>query len=175
MTGMMYSMAVESFIPGLKSLTSLLDKGAAHARDTKLDLVNARLAPDMYTLAQQVQQACNYAKDATARLTGRVPAERDAVGTSFAELKAEIETTIEHLSGVTAAAFEGAEGRDCSIDRSDQGFVISMDGLRFLRAWALPHFYFHLVTAYDILRHHGVVIGKPDYASWVADFIRPMK
>jgi uncharacterized protein len=175
MTSVMHAMAVESFIAGLNSLTSLLDKGAAHARESKLDLVNARLAPDMYTLAQQVQQACNYAKDATARLTGRMPAERDAVGTSFAELKAEIARTIEHLDGVTAAAFEGAEGRDCSIDRSDQGFMISMDGLRFLRAWALPHFYFHLVTAYDILRHNGVAIGKRDYANWIADFVRPTK
>jgi hypothetical protein len=175
MTSMMYAMAVESFVPGLKSLASLLDKGAVHANEKKLDLVNARLAPDMYTLAQQVQQACQYAKDGTARLTGRVPGERDVVGTSFGELKAEIARTIEHLGNVAAAAFEGAERRDCSIDRSDEGFVITMDGLRFLRAWSLPHFYFHLVTAYDILRHNGVDIGKRDYASWIGDFVRPHK
>jgi hypothetical protein len=101
-----------------------------------------------------------------------MPAAREAVGTNLAELKADIAKTIEHLDGVTAAAFEGAEQRDCSIDRSDQGFVISMDGLGFLRAWA-PHFYFHLVTAYDILRHNGVVIGKRDYANWIADFVQP--
>jgi len=70
----MHTMAVDSFVPGLESLAKLLDKGAAHARDRNIDLVNARLAPDMYTLAQQVQQACHYAKDGTARLTGREPA-----------------------------------------------------------------------------------------------------
>jgi hypothetical protein len=175
MTKMMYAMAIESFVSGLSSLTSLLDKGAVHAGEKKLDLVNARLAPDMFTLAQQVQQACQYARDGAARLTGGMPAEREAVGTSFVELKAEIAKTIEHLGCVTAAAFEGAEQRDCSIDRSDQGFVISMDGLHFLRAWALPHFYFHLVTAYDILRHNGVVIGKRDYANWIADFVQPLR
>jgi uncharacterized protein len=173
MTSVMHAMAIESFVCGLNSLSSLLDKGDVHAGEKKLDLVNARLAPDMFTLAQQVQQACLYARDGAVRLTGGVPAGREAVGTSFAELKAEIANTIEHLGGVTAAAFDGAEQRDCSIDRSDQGFVISMDGLRFLRAWALPHFYFHLVTAYDILRHNGVVIGKRDYANWIADFVRP--
>jgi hypothetical protein len=61
------------------------------------------------------------------------------------------------------------------MDRSDQGFVISMDGLRFLGGWALPHFYFHLVTAYDILRHNGVVTGKCDDANLVAEFVRPLQ
>jgi uncharacterized protein len=170
---LMHSMAIESFVSGLKSLAGLLDKGAAHARDNKLDLVNARLAPDMYTLAQQVQQACYYAKDGTARLTGNRSAAMEAVGTTFAELKANIAETIEHISDVSAAAFDGVEARDCSIERP--GIVISMDGLRFLRAWALPHFYFHLVTAYGILRNNGVAIGKRDYASWVGDFVRPLK
>ncbi|HEX9470191.1 MAG TPA: DUF1993 domain-containing protein [Bradyrhizobium sp.] len=174
MTSVMQAMAIESFVSGLMSLAGLLDKGAAHARDNRIDLVNARLAPDMYTLAQQVQQACNYAKDGTARLTGRNSARLEAVGKTFVELKADIAKTIEELSAVPAAAFEGAEARDCSIELSGEGIMIAMDGPNFLRGWALPHFYFHLVTAYDILRHNGVAIGKRDYASWVGDFVRPL-
>jgi hypothetical protein len=174
MTSVMHAMAIESFVSGLMSLAGLLDKGAAHARDNRIDLVNARLAPDMYTLAQQVQQACNYAKDGAARLTGRNSARLEAVGKTFVELKADIAKTIEELSAVPAAAFEGAEARDCSIELSGEGIMIAMDGPNFLRGWALPHFYFHLVTAYDILRHNGVVIGKRDYASWVGDFVRPL-
>jgi uncharacterized protein len=171
----MYAMAVDSFVAGLKSLAGLLDKGAARARDSKLDLVNARLAPDMFTLAQQVQQACYYANDGVARLTGRTPAEMGTAGKTFAELKADIAGTIKQIGGISAAAFDGAEARDCSIDLPDGGMTISMDGLSFLRAWVLPHFYFHVVTAYGILRHHGVAIGKQDYASWVGDFVRPRK
>jgi hypothetical protein len=73
-----------------------------------------------------------------------------------------------------AAAFEGAEDRDCSIEIPGD-MVIEMNGLRLLRSWSLPHFYFHVVTAYDILRHHGVVIGKQDYLSQTAAFIHPKK
>jgi uncharacterized protein len=170
----MRTMAVDTFVPMLESLAAVLDKGAAHAKAAGVDLVDARLAPDMFTLAQQVQQACYYAADAAARLVGRPGAKMPDAERTFAGLKTQIRGTIDRVRGVPAAAFAGAEQCDCSIEIPG-GKVIEMNGLRFLRAWALPHFYFHVVTAYDILRHKGVAIGKTDYASQVGDFIRPKK
>jgi hypothetical protein len=113
--------------------------------------------------------------DGTSRLTGRGPGTQQRVATSFEELKADIESAIEYVRGIPASEFAGAEDRDCSFAPPNADFVIRMDGLRFLRAWALPHFYFHLVTAYDILRHEGVALGKPDFMSWVSPFIEPRK
>lgn len=168
----MHDMAVGTFAPMLESLSANLEKGAGHAKKAGLDLVNARLAPDMFTLAQQVQQACHYARDGTSRLTGRGGARMEDAEKDFAGLSAQIGRTLELLRSVRAADFAGAEERDCSIEIPGDR-VIQMDGVRFLRAWALPHFYFHVVTAYDILRHNGVEIGKQDYLSQVGAFIRP--
>ena len=88
------------------------------------------------------------------------------------DLKARIARTVDYLKSTDAVAFEGAEDRDCGIPIPND-MVIAMNGLQFLRAWALPHFYFHVVTAYDILRHSGVVVGKQDYLSQVGAFVRP--
>jgi uncharacterized protein len=171
MTLSMHTMAVGSFVPMLTSLDAILERGAVFSEAHALDLVQARLAPDMYTLAQQVQQACHYATDAAARLAGRPSAPTDDAQETFAAVRDQIARTLETLSAAPAAAFEGAEQRDCSIEIGGDR-VIEMDGERFLRAWSLPHFYFHVVTAYDILRHHGVQIGKMDYESQVGGFIR---
>jgi hypothetical protein len=170
----MHTMAVDSFVPMLESLSAILDKGAAHARDKKLDLVNARLAPDMYTLAQQVQLACDHAKDGVARLLGKEPPRFENTDKTIDDLTARIASVVDYLRRAEPAAFEGAEDRDCSIPIPNDT-VIAMNGLQYLRAWALPHFYFHLVTAYDILRHNGAGIGKQDYLSQVGAFIRPRK
>ena len=167
----MYRIAADSFAPMLKNLSEVLDRGAAYAKDGNIDLVNSRLAPDMYTLAQQVQQACHYARNGMARLAGRPAVPMGEVGTTLSRLKQQIAETIDFLHGVTAAEFEGAEARDCGIEIPN-GLMIEMDGMRFLTSWSLPHFYFHVVTAYDILRHPGVVIGKKDYLSQVGSFIR---
>lgn len=173
MSAMMHEIAIDSFCDGLESLVKLLDAGAAHASAKKIDLANARLAPDMFTLAQQVQQACFWAKDGTLRLIGRGPEAGVAAGKNFAEMKRSIAATIGELREVKVAAFDGAEGRDIRIEPPNAGIVIAMNGPVFLRAWALPQFYFHLVTAYDILRHNGVAIGKRDYMSWVGAYVRP--
>jgi hypothetical protein len=170
----MHDMAVGTFVPMLESLSSVLHKGAEHAEATKIDLVNARLAPDMFTLAQQVQQACHYAKDAVSRLTGNGGAPTDGAETTFAAFKAQIQRAVHVVRSAPAAAFDGAEDRNCSIEIPDN-LIIEMNGLRLLRSWSLPHFYFHVVTAYDILRHHGVVVGKQDYLSQVAGFLHPKK
>jgi uncharacterized protein len=167
----MFTMAVDTFVPMLESLDANLDKAASHAKSTKQDLVNARLAPDMFSLCQQVQQACYYAKDGIARLAGRPPVDMENAEKSFPAFKTQIHKALRYVRDVSEKSFEGADERDCSIETPD-GRVIEMDGLRFLRAWALPHFYFHVVTAYDILRHCGVAIGKQDYLSQVGAFIR---
>ena len=168
----MHAIAESSFSAMLESLSEWLDKAAAHAEASKQDLVGARLAPDMFTLAQQVQQACYYARDGMARLSGRPGAAKPDVASTLAGLKAQIGETLDAVRAVPATAFAGADERDCSIPIAD-GKLIAMDGLRFLRAWTLPHFYFHVVTAYGILRHSGVALGKYDYLSEVGDFIRP--
>ena len=168
-----YGFATKTFVPMLQSLSNILDKGAEHARAKNSDpasLVNARLAPDMYTLAQQVRLACNHAKDATARVTGKEPPQFDDSEQTLAELKARIAKTIAYVESVRAAAFEGAEDRKITIP-IPENMEFEMNGLQFLRDWALPHFYFHVVTAYDILRHNGVDIGKRDYLSHVAGYI----
>lgn len=165
------TIAVDTFVPMLESLAAILDKASAYGESANLDLVNAKLAADMYPLAQQVREACYYAKDGTARLAGQLAIPREDTETTLFGLKSQIDGTLEYVRGVPAAAFDGAETRDCSIEFPN-GMVIEMDGLRFLKAWLLPHFYFHLVTAYGILRHSGVDIGKMDYLSQVAGFIR---
>jgi uncharacterized protein len=170
-----YTTAIETFVPMLRSLSNLLDKGAEHARANKSDsaaLVNARLAPDMYTLAQQVQLACDHAKDSTARLCGQDPPPFENDEKTLEELKARIARTIDYVQSEPATAFEGAENRDIRIPIPPMNGEFQMDGFQFLRDWALPHFYFHVVTAYDILRHSGVEIGKRDYLSQVAKYIR---
>jgi uncharacterized protein len=172
----MYTMAVDTFVPGLESLSQLLDKGAAFAEEHKVDLLNARLAPDMFTLAQQVQVACYQAGDCVSRLAGRGPGTLTELRTSFEALKADIANTIEFVRAIPAGEFEGSETRDCTVVTPPEiGLVIKMDGLLFLRSWVLPHFYFHLTTAYDILRHEGVTLGKRDFVSWMGPHIEPVK
>jgi uncharacterized protein len=169
-----YGFATKTFVPMLQSLSNILDKGVEHARAKNCDpasLVNARLAPDMYTLAQQVRLACNHAKDATARVTGKEPPQFDDSEQTLAELKGRIAKTIAYVESVRAAEFEGAEDRKITIP-IPENMEFEMNGLQFLRDWALPHFFFHVVTAYDILRYSGVDIGKRDYLSHVAGYIR---
>jgi len=168
----MYTMAVDTFVPMLETLSGLLDKGAAQDKAANLDLVNARLAPDMFPLGKQVQIACDHAKGAVARLMGKEPPAFEDNETTFDQLKQRIAKTIAYVKSADAAAFEGAEERDCSIP-TPNNMVIGLNGLQLLRDWAFPNFYFHLVTAYDILRHHGVAIGKRDYIPQIANLIRP--
>jgi len=170
-----HAIAVETFVPMLRSLSGVLDKGAEHARANKSDpaaLVNARLAPEMYTLAQQVQLACHQAVDATARLSGKDAAQLENKEETLEGLKARIAKTIDYVNSVPASAFEAAEDREITIPIPENNIAFEMNGLQFLRDWALPHFYFHVVTAYGILRHNGVDIGKRDYLSHVAGYIR---
>jgi hypothetical protein len=168
-------MAIDTFVPMLRSLSTLLDKGAEHARAKGLDpdsLVNARLAPDMFPLAKQVQIACDQAKNGTARLIGQEPPRFEDNEKTLAELKARVVKTLAYVDAVRPAAFEGARNREIAFALNEE-FTLEMDGVQFLRDWALPNFYFHIVTAYDILRHSGVEIGKRDYLTHAGYAIHP--
>lgn len=174
MKPILYALSVETFLNVLGSLTAILDKAAQHAEAKKFDpavLVNARLAPDMFGLAQQVQIACDHAKGAAARLSGQVPPSFEDNEKTLDELKARIAKTVDYIKSVPASAFEGAEGRRIEMDMRN-GMSLSADGLQFLRDWSLPNFYFHVVTAYDILRHNGVEVGKRDYMGFAMGIIR---
>lgn len=177
MTFSLYSMAIETFVPMLNTLSTLLDKAAAHALDKKLDfaeLAQARLAADMYPLSTQVQIACHQPLMFFALVTGsELPRFEDSkTDGSLAALKALIATTIKHLQSAQASSFTGAEERPLVAPLGTTGLILELPTHRFLRDWTLPHFYFHIVTAYDILRHHGVALSKADYVNHVSHAIR---
>jgi len=170
-----HSMAMDTFVPMLGTLSTLLDKGAEHMRAKGLapdTLMEARLAPDMYPLAKQVQIACDQVKSAAARLTGQEPPKFEDDEQTLDELKSRIRRTLDYVKSVQASAYQGAENRRMGFPLIND-LVLDMDGVQYLRDWALPHFYFHLVTAYDILRHEGVQIGKQDYLAHAGYAIRP--
>jgi hypothetical protein len=173
MKNILHALAVGTFAPVLKTLAGLLERGADHARAAGADpdaLVVARLAPDMFPLSTQVQLACHHAKDGTARLTGQAPLKIENRELTLGELKTLTKATVKHLDGVTVAAFAGAEDR--VIEMPLQGdTVFKSNGLQFLRDWAIPNFYFHVVTAYDILRNRGVEVGKRDYLSHIGPYL----
>jgi hypothetical protein len=160
----MYSMSVETFIPTLAKLSTLLDKGLEHATQKSFApevLVNARLAPDMLPLSRQIQIACDMAKNGSSRLAAQEPPRFEDNETTIEELRTRIARTIDYLKTIAPNAVDGSEERDIKIPLRDR--TLEMKGLPFLRTWALPNFYFHVVATYLILRHNGVVIGKPDF------------
>lgn len=161
----MYSASVPVFVRMLGNLSTWLDKAAAHAEARKFDplvLVNARLYPDMLPLSAQVQIACDSAKGCVARLAGvEIPRHEDNEKT-LAELKARIAKTLDFVASVPAAQIEGTEARVISIPRRNKD-PLQLHGEVFLRHYALANLYFHVTTAYAILRHNGVELGKGDY------------
>ncbi|MBS0409456.1 MAG: DUF1993 domain-containing protein [Proteobacteria bacterium] len=166
-----HAYSVGTFAPMLRALDHCLDKAAASVADTAA-LPGARLAPDMYDLTRQVELSCRHAAETLARLTGRTPVPTDAAEPSLKGLKALIGRTVLALENAPPSGFAGAEDRDIRFSVNDQ-LEFRFTGDRLLRDWALPHFYFHLVTAYGILRAEGADIGKLDYLRHVADAIRP--
>ena len=164
----MRNLAIETFVPHLRTLSRLLEKGGEHhakAHKGTRALVESRLAPDMFDLSQQVEMACFYARDAVARLIGGEPAPvEDNRGEDLEALKARIARTVADMVKVPDSAFDGAADRPVTVDLQ-HGRVLETHGFRYLKDWGFPHFYFHLVTAYAILRHNGVPLGKRDYIS----------
>lgn len=164
MTLSMYDVSVPAFARTLGNLKAILGKAAAHAQARKIDesaFLTARLFPDMFTFAQQVQVATDFARGTCARLAGAEPPPVEGDGKSFAELVARIERTLDYVSTVPRAAIDGGEGRE--IVRSIRGVEKRFTGSAYLLAYALPNFYFHVAMAYALLREGGVEIGKPDY------------
>jgi uncharacterized protein len=162
--------ALETFVPALRTLSSLLDMAAEHAKTKSVDpaaLLTEKLAPDMLPLSSQIQLACHHAKDGTARATGSTPPTVEVKDLNIDGHKALIEGTIRALSSVSAGSFAEAENRRIELPLSG-GRVFDGNGVQFLQHWSIPHFYFHVVTAYDILRHVGVSLGKRDYMSGIS-------
>ena len=160
----MYEASVPVFIRMLGNLSAILGKAAASADARKIDpavLTSARLAPDMFPLSRQVQVACDGAKGGAARLSGiEVPVYEDTE-TTFLELQARIAKTVAFLNTFDANAFEEVEAATIALKLRDS--EITMTGRDFLLNFVFPNFYFHLTTAYAILRHNGVEIGKRDF------------
>jgi hypothetical protein len=165
----MYQASVPVFARGLESLSAILAKGATHAEAKKIEpavFVNARLAPDMFPFSRQIQIASDAAKGCVARLAGaEVPSYPDTEST-FAELEARIAKTLAFVKGFTAAQVDGSEER--SVVLKMRSGEMTFRGQDYLFKLTLPNFYFHITTAYDILRHNGVEVGKMDYLGKLA-------
>ena len=160
----MHAMSVDVFVHTLGNLSWFLEKAAKSAEQRKFDpgiLLAARLAPDMLPLTSQVQIAGDIAKGAVARLAGQEPPRFEDNETTIEQLRARIARTIDFLKGVPASALEGAETRYIKLPARDR--TLEFKGLDFLQRWAIPNVFFHFTTAYDILRHNGVELGKRDF------------
>jgi uncharacterized protein len=165
MTISMYKTSVPIFVQFLTSLSAVLDKAAAFAEMKKVDpsvLLNMRLAPDMFPLVRQVRAATDHAINGCGRLAGaELPAFSNAEA-SFPELKERIARTIDFLKGIKPGQIDGSEGKEIKFTLPT-GVTREFTGQSLLLNNSLPHFYFHCTTAYDILRHCGVELGKRDF------------
>jgi hypothetical protein len=160
----MHAFSVEVFANTLGNLSRVLEKGLAHATLRKFEpsvLLAARLAPDMLPLTRQVQIACDIAKNSVARLAAQEPPRFEDNETSIEQLRTRIARTIDYLKSVPASALEGSETRDIKLPSGER--TLEFKGLDFLQRWAIPNVFFHVTTAYGILRHNGVELGKRDF------------
>lgn len=161
----MHAASVPVFTQMLNSLANLLSKAEQHAAEKKFDpavLLQSRLFPDMLSFTRQVQIACDFAKGVPGRLAGvELPAYADDEQT-FAELQTRISNTLAFIGGLDVAAFDGSEQRVIVL-RPGTPKERSLQGQAYLFAYGLPQFFFHMTTAYALLRHNGVVVGKGDF------------
>jgi hypothetical protein len=160
----MYQASVPLFLRTLGALRNILEKAQAHAEMRKFDpaaLIGARLFPDMFALARQVQIATDMAKGCGARLAGIEPPRYEDNESTFPELLARIDKTVAFLKSLKAEQIDGSEGRDVTLQM--RSGAQQFKGLPYLQFFALPNFYFHATTAYNILRHSGVELGKMDF------------
>ncbi|MFL6672959.1 MAG: DUF1993 family protein [Massilia sp.] len=160
----MYNASVPVFRQVLGSLAAILAKAEAHAEAKKIEpaaLLQARLYPDMFPLIRQVQVAADFAKGACARLAGVDVPRYDDVEQSFGELQERVARTLAFIESLPRDAIEASVDRD--VTTGSGANVKQFKGQTYLLHYALPHFYFHATTAYAILRHNGVEIGKKDF------------
>ena len=160
----MYQASAPRFANVLRNLSAILEKAEAHCAAKKIEptvLTTYRLFPDMFPLTRQVQIACDTAKGAVARLAGvDIPKHEDTEQT-FAELKGRIAKTIDFVESISAAKIEGSDDKEIVLQmRSGER---RFKGMQYLLGHAYPNFYFHVTTAYNILRHNGVDLGKGDF------------
>src|SRR5947209_1013911 len=164
MTISMYQASTPRFANMLRNLSAIIDKAEAHCAAKKIEptvLTSYRLYPDMFPFTRQVQIACDTAKGAVARLAGVEIPKHEDVEQSFAELKSRIAKTIDFIESVKPERIEGSEEKEIVLPmRSGER---RYQGTQYLLGFADPNFYFHLTTAYNILRHNGVEIGKTDF------------
>jgi hypothetical protein len=164
MTLSMYQASVPVFVQGLNSLSAILDKAAAQAAERRIDpsvLLNDRLAPDMLPFTRQAQIASDHAKGATARLAGTEVPKFEDVEKTFDELKQRLSRVTAFVRGFDTAQIDGSEEREITLPIGSN--TITFTGQAYLLHFALPNFFFHLTTAYAILRHNGIAIGKRDF------------
>ena len=160
----MYQASAPRFASTLRNLAAILDKAQAHCEAKKIEpavMGGMRLIADMFPLSRQVQIACDTSKGAVARLAGvDIPKHEDTEQT-FAELKQRIAKTIDFVLSVPAEKIDGGEDRPVTLRLG--GKDVTYTGMQYLLGFAHPNFYFHVTTAYDILRANGVDLGKRDY------------
>lgn len=160
----MHAVSAPVFARMLRNLSAILTKAEAHAKSKGADpatLLNARLAPDMFPLTKQIQIATDHAKGCVARLAGDTPETLEDNETTFVDLQARIARVLAIVDRYSANQFDGSETREITI-KIPHG-ELKFTGLDYVTQWAMPNFYFHLVTAYDILRANGVELGKRDF------------
>jgi uncharacterized protein len=164
MTISMYQASVPSLIRALDNLAAILEKGAAHAEARKVDpvvLINSRLYPDMFPLGRQVQIASDIARRGAARLAGTEAPKLEDNETTFPELIARLRNTVAYLETLVSEHIDGSEEKSITLPVGKE--TMTFEGLPYLLTFVLPNVYFHVTTAYNILRHCGVELGKKDY------------
>ena len=165
----MSNAALSSFEIGLNALSSMLDKAEAYAVAKKIDaaiLLNTRLFPDMFPFTRQVQIACDAAKNGGARLAGIEPPKHEDTEQTMAELKARIAKTIAFVKTLDKAKIDGSAEREVIFPMGRENKA-KMRAVDYFNHFVLPNFYFHISTAYGILRHSGVELGKRDYLAGI--------
>jgi hypothetical protein len=164
----MYQASVPVFTQILGALGGVLEKAEAHAAAKKIDpavLIGARLAPDMFPLGRQIQIACDFGKGATARLAGvEVPSWGDDEKT-LADFRTRIKKTVDYVQGFKPAQVDGSEAREITLKVGPN--MRTFKGQPYLLQFVMPNFFFHSTTAYAILRHNGVELGKRDFMGQV--------
>jgi uncharacterized protein len=164
MKNSMHAFSVDLFANTLGNLSWLLERAAKNAATRKIEpsvFLSARLSPDMLPLTRQIQIAGDIAKNSVARLAGVEPPRFEDNETTIEQLRARIARTIDYLKSLPSASFEGAETRDIKVPAGER--TLEFKGLAFLETWAIPNVFFHVTTAYAILRHNGVDLGKKDF------------
>ncbi|MDP2005756.1 MAG: DUF1993 domain-containing protein [Rubrivivax sp.] len=161
----MHGASVPAFTRQLTAMLTWLDKAQAHAELRKFDAQNylgLRLAPDMLPFTRQIQIACDFAKGCVARLAGQEVPKWDDTEASLDDLRARIRKTVDYVQSFSASQVDGSEGREIVLPMRS-GDPLHFTGQAYLTQFALPNFYFHATTAYALLRHAGVDVGKRDF------------